>query len=158
MPLQTMVSTRWLQISGTLSDFCEAEVQDKGEHSKKSVKSNEPMNVLEANGSVRSIVVWAKKAGLDRGQTTALRSRLPRSFSLFLALRSTSTDWIQGSTITKTFICKWEEMAWMSSWCTKEGIRSNDLFASWSRWEWKITVIDLLMGICLQLLQLPGQF
>jgi hypothetical protein len=49
-------------------------------------------------------------------------------------------------------------MAWMSSWCTKEGIRSNDLFASWSRWEWKITVIDLLMGICLQLLQLPGQF
>jgi hypothetical protein len=32
---------------------------------------NEAVDVLEANGSVRSIIDWAKKAGLDRGQRRA---------------------------------------------------------------------------------------
>jgi hypothetical protein len=32
---------------------------------------NEPVDVLQANGSVRSIIDWAKKAGLDRGQRRA---------------------------------------------------------------------------------------
>jgi hypothetical protein len=33
--------------------------------------SNEAVDVLEASGSVRSIIDWAKKAGLDRGQKRA---------------------------------------------------------------------------------------
>ena len=35
-------------------------------------KSNEIVNVLEANGSVKSIIDWAKKAKLDRGQEACI--------------------------------------------------------------------------------------
>jgi len=68
-------------------------------------KSKEPVNVLEANGSVKSIIDWAKKAKLDRGQRRAFEI-MTGTFILtfFVGAPATETTESRGQAVRHSFI------------------------------------------------------
>jgi hypothetical protein len=66
-------------------------------------KSDAPISVLEANGSVRSIIDWAKKAGLDRGQRRAFEI-MSATFILTFFMDAPAPTESRGETLRHTFI------------------------------------------------------
>jgi len=67
-------------------------------------KSKEPVNVLEANGSVKSIIDWTKKAKLDRGQRRAFEITTGTFILTFFSDASTETTESRGQTVRHSFI------------------------------------------------------
>jgi hypothetical protein len=119
-------------------------------------KNNKPVNVPEANGSVRNIIDWAKKAGLDRGQRRAFEIMMG-TFILTLFAGAPAQSETRGQTLRHLFISEKKQLERLTD-VRKRGSDQMICLPHGPGVSEKTAVMNLFDGIRLRVLRLLGKF
>jgi hypothetical protein len=105
--------------------------------------STEAVDVLQANGSVRSIIDWAKKAGLDRGQRRAFEILTSTFILIFFSVEPEQTE-SRGQRVRHSFIREKKQLERLAD-VRKRGSNQLICLLHGPGGSGKTAVIDLLM-------------